>query len=75
MSSAVASFNFRVWGKVVAIDGDSLTLDDGSGMPVKVVAPGFTNILLNDYVLAKGKFSGAGESLVLNALANNIIKY
>ncbi|MDO8588279.1 MAG: SUMF1/EgtB/PvdO family nonheme iron enzyme [Armatimonadota bacterium] len=75
MSTASARFNFRVWGKVtILVSGNSFTVDDGSGMPVKVVAPGFSGIQDEDYACALGAFSGEGSNRVLNAQASDVVK-
>ncbi|MDO8587337.1 MAG: hypothetical protein Q7T82_09880 [Armatimonadota bacterium] len=75
MSAASAKFTFKVSGKVtVLISGYSFTVDDGSGMPVMVVAPGLSGIQDGDYAVASGTFSGAGLSLVLHAQPSNVVK-
>jgi len=75
ISTAAAKFNFRVWGKVtILVSGNSFTVDDGSGAPVRVVAPGFSGIQNGDYASAKGGFSGEGSSRVLNAQACDVVK-
>lgn len=74
ISTAWANFLFKVWGKVTTVDGRSFTVDDGSGMPVKVIAPGYTGIANNDYASATGMFTGDGTSRVLNAQASDVVK-
>lgn len=72
--AASASYNFRVLGKVAVLGSSSFTLDDGSGRPVKVVAPGFSGIQNGNYAAASGGFSGEGSNLVLNAQVADIVK-
>jgi hypothetical protein len=75
ISTAAAKFNFKVWGKVtILVSGNSFTVDDGSGMPVKVVAPGFGGVQNGDYAYAKGSFSGEGSNRVLNADISDVVK-
>lgn len=75
ISTALANFSFKVWGKVaILILGDSFTLDDGYGALVKVKATGFDNIQQGDYASASGKFSGAGSNRVLNAQPSDVVK-
>jgi len=75
MSTASTKFNFKVWGKVTnLVSGVSFTVDDGSGTPVNVVAPGFGGIQNGDYASAKGGFSGEGSGRVLNAQASHVVK-
>jgi len=75
ISAAFASFNFKVWGKVTnLVSGVSFTVDDGSGAPVNVVAPGFVGIQNNNYASAKGRFSGEVPNRVLNAQASDVVK-
>lgn len=74
ISTALASTSFRVWGLVTTRGIDAFDLDDGSGMVVRVAAPGFSGIGDGDYASAKGKFSGEGPDRVLNAQATDVVK-
>ena len=74
ISTASAKFSFQVWGKVTILGSNSFAVDDGAGMPVTVVAPGFSGIQNGDYASAKGKFSGEGSNRVLNAQASDVVK-
>lgn len=58
---------FTVWGKVTVVDTDSFLVDDGSGMPVKVLYAdhGFGN---SDYVSATGTLDVSGAAPILDAL-------
>jgi hypothetical protein len=51
---AAGRFRFTVFGKLTVIDGDSFTLDDGSGRPVTVHAPGYSGLTGGDYARATG---------------------
>jgi len=74
ISAASVGFSFKVWGEVTILGEDSFTLDDGSGTPVKVVAPGFSGIENGDYASAEGAFSGESPNRVLNAPASDVVK-
>ncbi|MDO8684935.1 MAG: hypothetical protein Q7N50_15835, partial [Armatimonadota bacterium] len=50
---ASSSYLFRMLGRVTLVDGDSFTLDDGSGQVVSVTAPGHS-IEVGDYATARG---------------------
>ncbi len=67
-AAAAATKKFTVWGKVTVIDANSFTVDDGSGVPVKVLktAHGFTAA---DYVSATGTLDVSGAEPVLTAIS------
>ena len=66
-AAAAATKKFTVWGKVTVINANSFTVDDGSGVPVKVIktAHGFTAA---DYVSATGTLDVSGAEPVLTAI-------
>jgi len=66
--------NFKVWGKVTILDSTSFTLNDGSGMHVKVIAPGYGGIANDDYACASGELVGDGLNRALRALASDVVK-
>lgn len=72
--TASSRFSFKVWGEVVSTAADSFNIDDGSGKPVTVVAPGFSGIQNGDHVSVSGFFSGEGPDRVLNAKATDVAK-
>ncbi len=74
ISAAAARYDFKVWGEVTILDYSSFTLNDGSGMPVKVLAPGYVGIQDGDYACASGEFSGEGVDRVLNAQSSTVVK-
>ena len=53
MADAAADYSWVLWGEVTVIDGDNFTIDDGSGINIKVVAPGHT-VVNGDYVSVRG---------------------
>ncbi len=67
-------YQFKIWGKVTIIDGDSFMLDDGSGSPVRVIAPGYSGITGAGYASAVGTLSGFGSDSVLNSSPSDVIK-
>ncbi|MCE5197373.1 MAG: M6 family metalloprotease domain-containing protein [Armatimonadota bacterium] len=74
MVNACQNMLFKFWGKVVLLGSDDLYLNDGSGYRIKVVAPGYTDIKLGDYVSARGILDFNNSSPTLNALAVNVVK-
>lgn len=61
MASAAPDFRFAVWGRVTILDAQSLLLDDGSGAPVKVIAPGHSGVATGDMARASGEVSISGD--------------
>ena len=53
-AAASSTRRFRVWGVVERIDSLAFRLDDGSGVQIKVFAPGYSGISDGDYVSAIG---------------------
>ena len=53
MADAAADYSWVLWGEVTVIDADNFTIDDGSGINIKVVAPGHT-VVNGDYVSVRG---------------------
>ncbi|MCL5105368.1 MAG: carboxypeptidase-like regulatory domain-containing protein, partial [Armatimonadetes bacterium] len=53
MQTAATKFTWVLWGKVTVIDASHFTIDDGSGVTIKVVAPGVA-VTNNNYVSVKG---------------------
>ena len=70
IASASASYQFKLWGRVTILGTDSFRLDDGSGMPITVVAPGFSGIGDGDYAAASGSLSGG----TLTSAASSVLK-
>jgi alpha-tubulin suppressor-like RCC1 family protein len=54
MTSASSKWLFKVWGKVTIIDSNSFYLDDGSGVSVRVIAPGYSGLTEGGYAAATG---------------------
>lgn len=73
ISTVSSDISFTVMGKVKFLSPGSFSVDDGSGQPVTVVAPGFSGIEDGGFAFASGKFSGEGSSLVLNAQASDVM--
>jgi hypothetical protein len=74
ISTVGDTVTFKVWGKATILGSDSFTVDDGSGTPVTVVAPGFGGIQDGDYASASGKFFGEVSNRVLNAKAVDVVR-
>ena len=67
-AAAAATTNFTVWGSVSVIDANTFTVDDGSGVVVKVVK---TSHGLNsgDYASATGALDVSGPQPVVTAVS------
>ncbi len=74
ISLARTTLLFKLWGRVTTIDSHSFRLDDGSGCPVKVVAPGYSGIATGDYAFAYGILDPAASPPTLSAPAATVVK-
>ena len=76
MNAASSIYLFKFWGKVVEIDNDYFTLDDGSGMPIKVRAPGYkSKIATGDFAAARGILTIAGLERTIMSQVDSITKF
>jgi alkaline phosphatase D len=74
-AQAVSPFyRFRMWGRAEVIDASSLWLDDGSGLRVKVVAPGYSGVAGGDYAAATGYLGTGASAGVLTCLGSDVNK-
>jgi hypothetical protein len=66
-AAASATEKFTVWGKVTKLNDDSFKVDDGSGVPVKIIktAHGLAN---GDFASATGTLDVSGAEPVLTAI-------
>lgn len=73
VQSVVDNYDWMLWGAVTVIDGDSFTIDDGSGEPVKVIAPSHG---LNDtnYVSVRGSLFLGASPRILTMKSMNVLK-
>ena len=62
MNAASSIYLFKFWGKVTEVDNNTFTLDDGSGSPITVNAPGYKT------KLSTGNFAAARGILTINGL-------
>ena len=63
-----------IWGIVTIIDSDNFWLDDGSGAPVKINAPGYADIDSGNYASAMGALDVGGSSPILISKASSVKK-
>ena len=75
ITDAAEHFRFTLWGRVTTIDSDSFWLDDGSQLPVKVIAAGYSGIADGDYVSACGTLDVSASPVVLISSAVDIEKH
>lgn len=74
IADTAAYFRFTVWGKVTTNGSSSFTLDDGSGMPVTVVAPGYSGLTNNDYARATGTLQSVAGIATMTSSAAEVSK-
>ncbi len=65
---------FRVCGSVTVIDSDTFDLDNGSGVIVRVSAPGYTGIGNGDYASARGIVNVSANPTSLSTSAEFVQK-
>jgi hypothetical protein len=53
-ASASSKWLFRLWGRVTRIDEESIYLDDGTGVQIKVICPGCLGFFDGDYISIRG---------------------
>ena len=76
MNAASTIYLFKFWGKVVEVGNDKFTLDDGSGAPITVIAPGYkTKVSTGDYAAARGILTIDGLSRAIQSGLDLITKY
>ncbi len=66
-------FLFGAWGRVVSAGADSLELDEGTGLPVRVLAAGH-GLSPGDYAAARGIWDAASTPPVLTARPGHVLK-
>ncbi|MCE5198888.1 MAG: hypothetical protein ABFD54_14600 [Armatimonadota bacterium] len=74
IAPASANYQFKVWGRVSILSTNSFTVDDGSGVPVTVIAPSYTGIANGNYVSVVGTLTDQSGTRVLNAKASDVVK-
>jgi len=67
-------YRFRVWGVVETIDSSTFWLDDGSGTPIKVFAPGHA-VSTNSYASAIGTADISSIPPVLVSSSDRVQRY
>ncbi len=76
MNAASSIYLFKFWGKVTEVDNNTFTLDDGSGSPITVNAPGYKAILsTGDFAAARGILTINGLTRVVQSEVNWLTKY
>lgn len=67
---AAGRYRFAVWGKATDIDSDYLRLDDGSGAPITIYAPGHSNV--GGWARAAGFLDAAGTQRLLRCSPTDV---
>lgn len=74
-SPGALNFRFRVWGRVETINSSLFWLDDGSGVRIKVFAPGYTGIVNGGFASAAGTADVSVSPPVLVSRPDRILGY
>ncbi|MEN6583797.1 MAG: hypothetical protein ABFD54_15230 [Armatimonadota bacterium] len=64
--SSVDKYDWTLWGKVTVINTNEFTIDDGSGMPVRVIYSGH-GLSNGNYVTVRGRLNNATNPAVVSA--------
>jgi len=72
-STAAANYDWVLWGKVTVIDNDSFTIEDGSGVGVKVIATGH-GLGNTNYVSVRGSLDVGTTPPTLTVKDMNVIQ-
>ncbi len=76
MNAASSIYLFKFWGKVAEVDNNKFTLDDGSGSPITVNAPGYKSLLsTGDFAAARGILTIDGLSRVVQSEVDWLTKF
>lgn len=73
MQTASANFRFKLYGQVTLIDGDWFSLDDGSGAPISVLAPGYSTTSIGSYASAMGRLDTTTYPPTLTSSAGEVV--
>ncbi|MCE5199707.1 MAG: hypothetical protein ABFD54_15315 [Armatimonadota bacterium] len=67
MGTASENFRFTLVGRLTEIDSNNLWINDGSKQPIKVIAPGYSDLMTGDFVRATGMVDFEDDTPVLRA--------
>jgi hypothetical protein len=68
------NYRFKVFGRVTVIDPTTFTLDDGSGTPIKVVAPNHVPLTDGDYASAFGDLDNTVAPAVIQSSQEGVVR-
>jgi len=74
MTAACNGYSFLLCGKATVVDSTSLDIDDGSGVVVRVIAPGYSGISSGDSITATGTLSPSSSPPTLTCDAGKVQK-
>jgi hypothetical protein len=60
---------------VSIIDENSFYLDDGSGAPIRVTAPGYTGVQTGDCISVRGTLGAGSKPPVLTVRPEQVVRY
>ena len=76
IDSLCQQFLFKFWGSVTEIiDSNSFVIDDGSGVDITVIAPGYENIYKGDCVSVRGILDPSAKPPTLTGTSQTVYKY
>jgi hypothetical protein len=73
-SASCGDYLFLFCGKVANAASDGFSVDDGSGITLKVIAPGYTGIADGDFATARGILNPLANPVTLTCPADKVAK-
>ncbi len=74
MALVPANWTFRIWGKVQSVDDTTIVLDDASGKPVTVTAPGHPVLVEGNYASATGQVVHSPSGATLTCEGSQVLR-
>jgi hypothetical protein len=74
ISNASVRYLFTIWGKPRITSDNTFELDDGSGHPITIEAPGYGGFDEGNYVKATGLLSYSSGGIVIKADSADVVK-
>ena len=72
---ACANYLFNFWGSVLTTDSAGFTIDTYAGMIVRVDAPGYTDIIVGDRIMAHGVLDIGPTPFTLTCDPAHLVEY
>jgi hypothetical protein len=74
-NTACDCYLFKVWGNVESRSTNYFDIIDGSGNKVRITATGYTGILIDDFISARGRLNASSNPITLICNLADIMKH